>query len=96
MNDRDCSSRGSQVSEISKAHQKLSHAKALAMTMKKSNRNARRVSFLLKCATVIVGAWVIALIAAAAGMPLVAVFVLVLVVSAGVFRLLKQSEPPEQ
>lgn len=66
------------------------------MTMKKSNRNARRVSFLLKCATVIVGAWVIALIAAAAGMPLVAVFVLVLVVSAGVFRLLKQSEPPDQ
>ena len=66
------------------------------MPVKKSGRKARNMSFLLKCATVVIGAWVIALLAAAAGMPLLAVFVLVLVVSAGVFRLLKQSEPPEQ
>ena len=66
------------------------------MPVKKSNRKAKHASFFLKCATVIVGAWVVALIAAAAGMPLLAVFVLALVVSAGVFRLLQQSGPPEQ
>lgn len=54
-----------------------------------------RVNFLIKCAAVIVGAWVIALIATAAGMPLLAVFVLALIVSAGVFRLLGNSESPE-
>ena len=53
------------------------------------------MNLLIKCAPVIVGAWVIALIAAAAGMPLVAVFVLALVVSAGVFRLLGNSRTSE-
>ena len=46
---------------------------------------------LLKLGIAIIAAWVAALIAAAAGMPLLAVIVLALVISAGVFRLLEQS-----
>jgi hypothetical protein len=50
---------------------------------------------LLKIGIAIVAAWVCALIAAAAGVPLLAVIVLALIVSAGVFRLMEKSEPPE-
>jgi hypothetical protein len=50
---------------------------------------------LLKIGIAIVAAWVCALIAAAAGVPLVAVVVLALIVSAGVFQLLGKSEPPK-
>jgi hypothetical protein len=51
-----------------------------------------RPTFLLKVGIAIVAGWVAALIAAAAGMPLLAVVVLALIMSAGVFRLLEASE----
>jgi hypothetical protein len=50
---------------------------------------------LVKVGIAIVGAWICALIAAAAGVPLLAVLVLALIVSAGVFQLLGKSEPPK-
>ena len=50
---------------------------------------------LLKIGIAIVAAWVCALIAAAAGVPLLAVVVLALIVSAGVFRLMGKSERPK-
>jgi hypothetical membrane protein len=50
---------------------------------------------LVKLGIAIVAAWIAALIAAAAGMPLLVVVVLALIVSAGVFRWLEQSETPK-
>jgi hypothetical protein len=49
---------------------------------------------LLKLGIAIVAAWIAALIAAAAGMPLLAVLVLALIISAGVFRILRKPESP--
>ena len=49
---------------------------------------------LLKLGIAIVAAWIVALIAVAAGMPLSAVLVLALIISAGVFRILKKPETP--
>jgi hypothetical protein len=55
----------------------------------------RKPGILLRVSIAIVAAWVCALIAAASGVPLLAVVVLALIVSAGVFRLMEKSEPPE-
>ena len=58
-------------------------------------RKAFKPSILLRVVVAIVAAWVCALITAAAGLPLLAVVVLALMVSAGVFRLLEKSEAPK-
>ena len=53
-----------------------------------------RTGALLRLGIAIVAAWIAALIAAAAGMPLLAVLVLALIISAGVFRILRKPESP--
>ena len=52
-------------------------------------------SVLIKLVIAIAAAWIPALIAVAAGLPLLAVLVLALIISAGVFRLLAKSELPK-
>ena len=65
------------------------------MPVRRSYRGRRKLfkpGILLKPAIALVAAWVTALLALAAGMPLLPVLVLALVVSAGVYRLLERSQ----
>ena len=67
----------------------------MALRFVKIQLEAPVPGMLLRVSIAIVAAWVCALIAAAAGLPLLAVAVLALIVSAGVFRLLEKSEAPK-
>jgi hypothetical protein len=65
------------------------------MPIENSNKRPKwlNASVLRKVVIAIVAAWIPALVAAAAGIPLSAVLVLALIISGGVFRLLVNSEP---
>jgi hypothetical protein len=67
----------------------------MALRLVKIPLEAPVPDMLLRIGIAIVAAWVCALVAAAAGVPLLAVIVLALIVSAGVFRLMEKSEPPK-
>jgi hypothetical protein len=64
----------------------------MALSLAKIQLKTPVPGMLLKIGIAIVAAWVCALIAAAAGVPLLAVIVLALIVSAAVFRLMEKSE----
>jgi hypothetical protein len=69
----------------------------IAVTADNSDRRPRvfGTGTLLRLGIAIGAAWVAALIAAAVGVPLLAVLVLALIVSAGVFRALQKWEAPK-